>query len=329
MRSSSGAVFYSLAEYVLARRGVVYGVAMSEDCYSAEFISVADIEELKKLQSSKYLQAKVGDAYKQAKRDLLDGRVVLFTGTGCQINGLKCFLGKEYENLVCVDVICHGVPSPALWQKYARYQEEKHGGKLSAINFRCKDNGWKDFGMKEAVDAKQIYISKGKDPYMQMFLSNYCLRPSCYACVAKQIKLSDITTGDFWGIERVAPELNDQKGTSLVLVRTAKGQALFDVIKKDLAWKEVSYEEGVSNNSPEYRSVGKPRQRETFFTDMSQMDFARLSKKYLTELPVTRIKNRFRHIVRIVRAKIRGVKRTKTNVDYGVLLTFSRSSRKE
>lgn len=322
--SSSGGIFSLLAQQF----EVVYGVAMTEDCYGAEFLRVEN--DIAPLRGSKYLQAKVGDAYKQAKQDLLDGRMVLFTGTGCQINGLKCFLGKDYENLVCVDVICHGTPSPALWQKYARYQEEKYGGKLSAVNFRCKDNGWKDFGMEETVDAKQVYISKGKDPYMQMFLSDYCLRPSCYACVAKQVKLSDITIGDFWGIERIAPEMNDLKGTSLVLVRTVKGQALFDAIQKDLVWKEVSYEDGVSGNSPEYRSVGRPRQRDTFFEDMNRMAFERLSKKYMTVPLSKRMEQALRQIVRNIRSKVRGgVKYTKTNADYGVLFTFSKNARKD
>ena len=142
LHSSSGGVFSLLAQQF----EVVYGVAMTGDCYGAEFVRVE--HDIAPLRGSKYLQAKVGDAYKQAKQDLLDGRRVLFTGTGCQINGLRCFLGKDYENLLCVDVICHGAPSPALWRKYARYQEEKNGGKLSTVNFRCKDNGWKDFGMK-------------------------------------------------------------------------------------------------------------------------------------------------------------------------------------
>lgn len=141
LSSSSGAVFSLLAEYVLEQHGVVYGVAMSEDCYSAEFISVTCKEQLTKLRGSKYLQAKVGDSYKRVKEDLVSGTPVLFSGTGCQVNGLKSFLGKEYENLICVDVICHGAPSPALWQKYATYQEQKNGGKLKGINFRCKDDG--------------------------------------------------------------------------------------------------------------------------------------------------------------------------------------------
>ena len=157
-----------LAEYVLEQHGVVYGVAMSEDCYSAEFISVTCKEQLTKLRGSKYLQAKVGNSYKRVKEDLVSGTPVLFSGTGCQVNGLKSFLGKEYENLICVDVICHGALSPALWQKYATYQEQKNGGKLKDINFRCKDNGWTDFGMKEICksvpndETKKLYISKDK-----------------------------------------------------------------------------------------------------------------------------------------------------------------------
>ena len=119
LSSSSGAVFSSLAEYVLDKHGVIYGVAMSEDCYGAEFIAVTDREKLIRLRGSKYLQAKVGHTFRQVKEDLLSGKLVLFTGTGCQVNGLKNFLGKAYGNLICVDFICHGVPSPALWREYA------------------------------------------------------------------------------------------------------------------------------------------------------------------------------------------------------------------
>lgn len=154
MSSSSGAVFSALASYVFSQKGVVYGVAISEDCYSAIFTSVTDAEGLKKLRGSKYLQAKVGNTYKNVKNDLMNGKTVLFTGTGCQINGLKNFLENDYDNLICVDVICHGVPSPALWKKYAQYQEVQNGGKLKYINFRCKDKGWTDFGMKEALREK-------------------------------------------------------------------------------------------------------------------------------------------------------------------------------
>ena len=284
LSSSSGALFTALAENVLENNGIVYGVAMTEDCYGAEFIRVEDKQSLNKIRGSKYLQAKVGYAYKNVRKDLLMGRQVLFSGTGCQINGLKNFLGRNYENLFCVDVICHGAPSPALWRKYAKYQEMSHGGKLKHINFRCKNDSWIDFGMQEflatADSEKKIYISKDVDCYMQMFLRDYCLRPSCYACVAKKIKKSDLTIADFGGIDGIAPEMNDGKGTSLALIRTEKGEDFFNKIKESLKFKQVAYDKAVLCNPVEYKSCSRPLQREVFFKDMECISFEELAKKY-------------------------------------------------
>lgn len=315
MSSSSGAVFSALASYVFSKKGIVYGVAMTEDCYSAEFISVTDEKGLIKLRGSKYLQAKVGNTYKRVRSDLLDGNIVLFTGTGCQISGLKYYLGKEYDNLICVDVICHGAPSPALWKKYVQHQEDKNDGKLKYVNFRCKDQGWTDFGMKEAMASlpenhiRQSFISKNTDPYMQMFLRDYCLRPSCYECPAKKEKRSDISIADFWGIQRVAPDLNDDKGTSLVLIRTLKGKDVFDKILIQFRYQEVSYKDGVSGNKAEYRSAIRPSQRDSFFVDMERLSFEELSKVYAAPIKVsakTRIKRRIKRIVMPVLRIIRG-----------------------
>ena len=313
LSSSSGAVFSLLAKNILSHRGAVYGVKMSDDCYSAEFTRVTDVAELAWLRGSKYLQAKVGNSYKKVKDDLLAGRVVLFSGTGCQVNGLKIFLGKEYDNLLCVDVICHGAPSPALWKKYAEYQEKKNGGKLKGINFRCKDESWTDFGMKEVLaeipqgEAKQLYISKDKDPYMQMFLRDYCLRPSCYDCVAKNVKMADLTIADFWGINNVAPEMNDGNGTSLILIRTDKGMRELESISSKLKLKEVAYEDGVRSNPAEYRSCRRPPERDTFFYDMEFMKFEELEKKYASSTKVTfkskvkrKIKNTIKSALRVI-----------------------------
>ena len=307
MASSSGAVFSSLAEYVLDKQGVVYGVAMSEDCYSAEYVAVSNKKDLLKLRCSKYLQARVGKTYKMVKEDLQSGKVVFFTGTGCQINGLKYYLGKEYDNLLCADVICHGVPSPALWKEYAQYQEMNNGGKLKSVNFRCKDVNWVEFGLKAIYDNintendKRVYVSKNRDSYMYMFLSNYCLRPSCYECLAKKEKLSDLTIADFWGIKDVAPEMYDGKGTSLVLIRTNKGKKYFDYIRNELILKEVSYEDGVKLNPAEYKSCSRPQQRDTFFFDMNTMTFDELEKKYVisekNQLKV-RIKRMIKNLIR-------------------------------
>lgn len=184
------------------------------------------------LRGSKYLQAKVGESFKSVKKDLLNGKRVLFSGTGCQINGLSLFLGKEYPNLFLLDVICHGVPSPKLWKEYVEYQEKKHG-KVESVNFRCKDESWQNFGMKE----NYLYIPRIKDPFMTFFLSDLSLRPSCYACQAKNTRMSDMTIADFWGIEEIAPEMDDGKGTSLIITRTNKGQNLFNSIEMDLRWE--------------------------------------------------------------------------------------------
>lgn len=328
LSSSSGAVFSSLAEYVLNKSGIVYGVAMSEDCYSAEFIGVTDSEGITKLRGSKYLQAKVGNTFKSVKKELQAGKLVLFTGTGCQVNGLKTFLGKDYDNLICMDVICHGAPSPALWREYARDQEKKMGGKLKGINFRCKDDSWVDFGMKEVLSTipedsvKKFYISKDKDPYMQMFLRDYCLRPSCYECMVKKEKMSDLTVADFWGIKDVAPEMNNGLGTSLVLIRTKKGQEIFNYISCEMKLKEVTYEAGVKGNPAEYKSCVRPSQRDTFFDDMHTMSFEELEGKYAPPIKYSLKTRAKRKTKKIMKSMLRVIGGAESNVEYGLLFVF-------
>lgn len=301
VRSSSGGIFSLVARQVLLSNGVVYGVAMTEDCRKAVFLRVNNEAGLEKLRTSKYLQAHVGDTFRSVKEDLENGVTVLFSGTGCQINGLISFLGAgkcasavkaQYPNLYCIDVICHGAPSPALWREYVEYIEKENGAKLIGINFRCKENSWTDFGMKETHSQdgiekrKELYISKDKDPYMLMFLQDYCLRPSCYECRAKETKLSDITLADFWGIQKIAPEMSDGKGTSLVLVRTDKGAKLLQQIAGNVKIKEVSYEDGVASNRAEYMSASRPAQRDIFFDDMRTLSFDEMKKKYGMPIPV-------------------------------------------
>lgn len=327
LSSSSGAVFSSLAEYVFNRNGVVYGVAMSEDCYSAEFIAVSDRSGLLKLRGSKYLQAKVGDTFTKVKVELQAGKLVLFTGTGCQVNGLKKFLGRDYDNLICMDVICHGAPSQALWKKYAEYQEKKNGGKLKEINFRCKDGSWTDFAMKEVLEnipedsVKKLYIPKDKDPYMQMFLSDYCLRPSCYECVAKKEKMSDLTIGDFWGIELVDEEMADGFGTSIVILRTKKGNTVFDEITDGMKIKEVSYDAAIRWNPAEYTSCEKPLCRNVFFEDMSAVGFEDLQTKYKKTNDVA-LNEKIKFNIKKIIKRILHFKTVSSKANYGLLFAF-------
>lgn len=327
LESSSGAIFSLLAEQVLYRNGTVYGVAMSQDSTYAEFTRVDNQEDLLKLRGSKYLQARVGNTYQQVKTDLESGLTVLFSGTSCQINGLKGFLGKEYANLYCVDVICHGVPSPKLWRQYVRYVEAEANSKLVNVNFRCKDDSWSDFGIKRIDENhKVMYISKDQDPFMLMFLRDYCLRPSCYECVAKQHKLSDLTIADFWGIDEVLSEMNDGKGVSLVILRTSKGIELFDGIKANIYCREVSYEDGVKWNLAEYRSAKRPEERNYFFDNLATMSFDELVTKYAMSTPVS-IKRRIKRSIKklIMKTSISKFNPTwgKINIQtYGLLFTF-------
>lgn len=317
-QSSSGGMFSLIA----SKYEVVYGVTMTEDSHGAEFRRMCG--DVAQLRGSKYFQAKIGDTFREVKQDLKLGRRVLFTGTGCQVNGLKMFLQREYDNLLTIDVICHGVPSPKLWDIYASDQEAQMGGKkLSHVNFRCKNYREYDFYVKE----NELFSPKETDPFLQMFLNDYCLRPACYQCHAKKMKLSDLTIGDFWGIEEVAPELDDGMGTSLVITRTEKGQALFEQLKKQIIWKEVSYEEGIHLNPAEYRSPIRPPERDTFFSDLSSLDFRQMKEKYVSlrqpSAAVKWMRKIKRIIVRIVRGAKGGCNRKASNSDYGLLLTFT------
>ena len=340
VKSSSGGLFSLMARQVLSTNGVVYGVAMSEDCRRAEFYRVANEAELEKLRTSKYLQANVGDTFRNVKKDLVEGLIVLFSGTGCQINGLVSYLAggrnistvqSQYPNLYCVDVICHGIPSPALWRKYVEDIEKQVGSKLIGINFRCKDNHWIDSGINEIHTQdgddkrKEFYISKDEDPYMLMFLRDYCLRPSCYECIAKQHKLSDITIADFWGISEVLPKMNDGKGVSLVISRTAKGSELFNRIKSSVVYKDVTYKDGVRRNSAEYCSAKRPAERDIFFDDMTEMNFEELKAKYGMPAHLS-LKRKIKKAIKKLILKTPASKFIKEdNVNrytYGVLFTF-------
>ena len=298
--SSSGGIFTLFAEKILSCYGTVYGVAMSEDCYSAEFIRITNRNDIRKLQGSKYLQAKVGKIYLQVKSDLEACKMVLFSGTGCQINALKKFLGKDYDNLLCLDVICHGVPSPKLWRKYAEFYEKQNGSKIVDVNFRCKDKGWFDFGIKLIDDKNSnVFVSKENDSYLLMFLRDYCLRPSCYECTAKNQKESDISIADFWGIDSVIPKMKRINGVSFVILRTDKGSDLFSSVSKGLISERVSFQDGVKRNPAEYRSAKRPLERDVFFVDMNSMTFEELRQKYAVPKPISlkrKIKNLLKKI---------------------------------
>jgi len=228
LRSSSGGIFSILAERVLANGGAVFGAAFAAD-FSVHHIMIEHVNDLPRLSGSKYIQSRIEDSYQQAEKRLKSGRAVLFSGTGCQIAGLKAYLKAEYEMLYTVDLFCHGVPSPAVWKKYLQFQENAYGSPVKAVCFRNKSYGWHQFSMRLQFENEEVYDKvHSEDAFMRLFLKNICLRPSCHDCKFRESRSgSDIMIGDAWGIESWMPEMDDNKGTSIVLVNTDKGRHVY------------------------------------------------------------------------------------------------------
>ena len=324
-KSSSGGVFSALANKILDDNGVIYGVTMRDDLKSAHNVRIDNKKDLALLRGSKYLQSDTENIYVQVKKDLIDGKKVLFSGVPCQINALKMFLHKEYENLYCVEVICHGTPSPALWKKYLEHLEDKYNAKVESVDFRNKKYGWKRFGLVKKGKNINQYLDQNTDPYMVMFLRNYCLRPSCYNCNAKKLEsLADITIADFWGIENVLPEMEDDTGTSLVLVQNDKGKELLDSINNEIEIKEVNFDQAIKCNPSYSISVSKPKERDTFFVDMNNMSFAQLQKKYCKVSKKQKVKSIIKKSLtyKLYRRICRGGVNIKFS--YGLLITLKK-----
>lgn len=293
--SSSGGMFSLLAMEVLSIGGVICGAALSDDCRTLTHVIINNLDELAKIRKSKYFQSRIGDIYGKILDILNTGKMVLFSGTPCQVAGLKKFLRKDYSNLITIEVICHGVPSSKLWRKYLDWIEKKYGKNVKSVNFRSKKDSWERFGMVEKLDDEEyIYNHHRDNPYFALFLSNCCLRPSCYSCQTK--KIADISLGDLWGIEEIAPDLDDGKGTSLVLINSEKGKRIWEKVKSKTVFQEILYERAVENNVCIERSVLKPALRDTFFGDMNRMQFGQLAFMY--RYPT--LKLRVKHIIKIV-----------------------------
>lgn len=245
MNSSSGGFFTKIATAIIERGGVVFGACFDEE-WRVVHTYIDKMEDLPLLQGSKYVQSSVGDSYINAKRFLQDGVPVLFTGTSCQIAGLKRFLRKDYDWLYTMDVICHGVPSPLVWKDYLHSISSVSD--IESVSFRNKSTGWKNFSLAiRRKDNSMLVEPFTRNLYMKGFLNNFFLRPSCYKCPAKKGKTnSDFTVGDFWGVDKRYPELDDDKGISVVLINTAKGDVVYQSC--GIEKKQISYSDVVEHN---------------------------------------------------------------------------------
>ena len=277
LKSSSGGIFHILAEQTIKEGGVVFG-ARFDDCWQVVIDYAEDMKEVEAFMGSKYVQARVENAYSDVKRFLIAGRKVLFSGTPCQVAGLHKFLRKPYDNLLTVDFICHGTPSPKVWGMYLDEVIRK-GQRICSVEFRNKEKGWKNFSFNlrynEADKTVSMLSSFKQNHYMKAFLSHIILRPSCHACKAKGCSSqSDITIADFWGVNTIFPDMDDDKGISIVFINKDKAQSSLNSIHLEV--HETTYNHVKHLNTTYYRSVSPHPKREEFFT--------RLGSENLTEL---------------------------------------------
>lgn len=302
LRSSSGGIFTLLAENVLEKGGVVFGAAFADDFKEVVHIAVTDKEHLYKLRGSKYLQSKIGDTYKQAQDYLNKGVCVYFSGTPCQIAGLYSYLGKEYQNLYTQDLICHGVPSPLVWKRYLELREQGARSRASNVFFRQKNNSWKNYDLCIEFENGTKYEKCGsQDIFMRGFLSNLYLRPSCYVCGFKSVnRCADITLADFWGVQNILPKIDDDKGTSLVIVHSQKGMGLLKQIQSDIVIEETDLDLAVKHNPSMIYSSNLNYKREKFFKKKSNLSIDILINSCLR---VSIFKRVFRKIKRYIKGK--------------------------
>lgn len=278
-KSSSGGIFGAIAESVLLDGGFVCGAAFDEE-FQVSHVMIDSLEQLDLLRGSKYLQSSNKGIYTQVKKKLVEGKTVLYSGTACQVAGLKKYLAKEYDKLITIDVLCHGVPSPKLWKKYIDELSDFRRNRIDNVMFRNKNSGWKSYSVKiDLADGNGVYEKYPQNQYMRLFLSNICLRPSCHSCKYKSMERpSDITMGDFWGIEQKVPELDDDKGTSVIQINTAKGKAIFNKITSNLVYQKVDIDVALPPTADSRKSVNIHPKREKFFRQLDKKDVQHLIK---------------------------------------------------
>lgn len=281
MESSSGGVFSALANIVLKQGGVVYGCAYNENMHAVH-IGIEESAELKRLRGSKYVQSDMQGCYSQIKRQLDEKRSILFTGTACQVAGLKTFLGKEYENILLVDVLCHGVPSPMLFENYNKYLDKKHRGKVVNYEFRNKKkNGWGSEHRSYYEVEKNGKIT-GHRPilpaYFCAFFWGLNLRPSCYECqYAVPKRNSDITMGDFWGFYNTYKKYFP-KGISVMSINTFKGEKVKNLLTANMELLPITFEQATKTNTNFTRSVTKPKVRDEFYRKLRDKPYKAINR---------------------------------------------------
>lgn len=274
--SRSGGVFTALSDIVLKENGVVFGCVLSDE-FLAYHTKATTFAERDAMRGSKYIQSDLRNSFMDVKHYLDSGRKVLFSGTSCQVDGLRRFLGKDYPNLLCVDIVCHGVPSSKVWKSFLAWQERKNKKSIVAVDFRNK----RDFGWESHVET--LYTKDGdiinSTVFKNLFGSCLTHRPSCYECRYKSVfHPGDITIADYWGIDKAVPGFNDNKGVSLVLINTYLGKIYYELASPSL--ESVPSEIKNSLQPALQHPFPRPKTRDDFWNDFNTRNFEYIAKKY-------------------------------------------------
>lgn len=310
-QSSSGGVFTALAERMLAEGGSVCGAVYDSD-FSVHHIIANASSDIAKMRGAKYAQSYAGHLYSKLKQLLEDGKPVMFVGTPCQCAGLKAYLGDEYEKLLLVDMVCHGVASPFVWQSYLKRRKELDacGAELCSVNLREKSSGWSRYAysVRFQYDNGIVYsVPQGQDAFMKGFTGDLYLRPSCSRCAFKGLnRCTDLSLGDCWGIWDSHPEFDDDKGTSLLLIHSPKGQAAWKDIASDFSFVDLDTDEALAQNPSALNSSSSHPKRAEFFARLTnQTAVEALILDYL--LPEPEKKNLIRRIMGRLRGRTRKI----------------------
>lgn len=301
LTGSSGGLSYVFANHILSSGGVVCGCTMSDDCYKAKHIIVKSKNELYKLKGSKYIQSDLGDVFLCIKDYLNKGVKVLFFGTPCQVAGMREYLKLSRvsdENLFLIDFICHGVPSPLVWKSYLESVEAKYNSKAVKVQFRDKSIGWKRYSLAiEFADGKNFCSPVDENLYLKGFISDLYLRLSCYNCKFKDGNYySDMTLGDFWGVEKFGLDIYNENGVSIGIIHTPKGKELFSLINQEIVCSQIDLSTATGSNPSYYSAVSYNQNRDKFFEQFGENPTAKTLNKFCK----TKMKTKLKHKMKII-----------------------------
>lgn len=276
LNSSSGGAFFTVAKYVIEKNGIVCG-ALFDNNLKLIHKCVSCLEDVKKMMGSKYIQSYIGNVYEEIRKNLVAKKIVLFTGTPCQVAGLKSYLRKEYDNLLTIQLICHGVPSPLLFEKYKIYLKNKYSIKeIEYLSFR-KNN---KFVITVQGDGRKLSWKGSIDLYLRPFIKGKNYRYCCYSCQYSKNHIADITIGDFWGVEKYYKQFCDSHGISFLMLNTSKGKQIFNLME-NVSFIQSKYDIAAKNNNNLLNPTVLNKDRYIFYKDINDSNYIKNLKKFV------------------------------------------------